>query len=124
MSRKQREPDLPFVCLSCKELVCRRNRCLKWLYATEDSEGKDPPKVAIRPEKKQTKEEKKDMEDKKGATILAKVRKAGGEYSLREILDYTQRAGFSPEKLVEMSGEEIIRIVEQQLNRAYRTRPW
>jgi len=55
--------------------------------------------------------------------LVNKVKQASGEnFTLREILEYTRRAGYSPQQLQTMSGEDIVQIILQELNRAYRMR--
>lgn len=54
--------------------------------------------------------------------ILKKVRSIDKNYSLTDILEYTKRAGFLLEDLTKMSGKEIIKIIERELNKAYKIR--
>lgn len=60
--------------------------------------------------------------DKDTAALIAKVRAAGGDYSAKEIIRYTEIVGCSAERLAQMTGEEIIRAIDQGLNRVYQPR--
>jgi len=60
--------------------------------------------------------------DKETAALIAKVRAAGGDYSAEEITRYAGIAGYPIEVLGRMTGEEIVRAIDQGLNRVYQPR--
>jgi len=64
------------------------------------------------------------MAGSKESALVAKVREAGEVFTIDEILEYTRRAGISPERLEEMTGPEIVRVMHSQLDAVYRPKSW